>query len=408
MKYFEDIVRIPELPCSLRSACVDREPVFFDIETTGLSPRYSYVYLIGSISRRDDQWVLRQWFSEGPDEEPALLEAFAQSISDGQFLLHYNGSSFDLPFLAHRAALHSLPLHFPTKEEALDLMTLLAPIKTWYSLPNRKQRTLEPIAGYRRVDPYDGGTLIAFYAEYVGRARFDADRAEALLADLLRHNREDLMGLATLSNLFAASELLKGSFEACKVVGEQRPEDDCITIELELNQPLSAPLQLTYALPAPLQLTYALPAPLQSTSTLPTEEEHIAEAPTLRLAASDTTATLTVPVLNVTAKHYFANYRDYCSLPLEERCVHKSLASRIPSAYRIAATKETAFETFRGFFLPQFEALLEPVFCLKREDPFTLFPLAELSAHPEQLKAYAAQLLRTLGTAGSPTPKDAH
>ncbi len=398
MKYFEDIVRIPELPYPLRSACGDREPVFFDIETTGLSPRYSYVYLIGSISRRDDQWVLRQWFSEGPDEEPALLEAFAQSISDGQFLLHYNGSSFDLPFLAHRAALHSLSLHFPTKEEALDLMTILAPIKTWYSLPNRKQRTLEPIAGYRRVDPYDGGTLIAFYAEYVGRARFDTDRAEALLADLLRHNREDLMGLATLSNLFAASRLLKGSFENCKVVGEQRPEDDCITIELELNQPLSAPLQLTYALPVPLQLAQALPI----------GEIHVSEVPALRLAASDTTATLTVPVLNVTAKHYFANYRDYCYLPLEERCVHKSLASRIPSAYRIAATKETAFETFRGSFLPQFETLLEPVFCLKREDPFTLFPLAELGAHPEQLPAYAAQLLRTLGTAGSPTPKDAH
>lgn len=380
MKYFEEIVIVPELPEELSVLCDGRASMFFDIETTGLSPARSYVYLIGSLAPCKEHWLLRQWFSESPEEEASVLEAFAHTITTEHRLVHYNGSTFDLPFLAHRMSHYGLSCSVPDKEDTLDLMRHLAGYKKWYGLSNRKQRTLEPLAGYERQDPYDGGTLIAFYAEYVGKARFDVRRAEELLADLLRHNREDLLGLATLPRLLATQKLLNGNVANCEVLTLGTASERQMTVSFAIPTPLTAPLSLTLLI---------APDGCPEHGTL-----------VAGLCADGVHGTVTIPMYEGTAKHYFPNYKDYYYLPLENRSVHRSIAGHIPPAYRKAATKDTAYDSYEGAFLPQYETIYNPTFSLNRTCSVALFPVQELSKQPEKLTAYVSHLLAHFASEG--------
>lgn len=56
----------------------DGNILFFDIETTGLSPKNASVYLIGAAVIEDKKWTLHQWFAENTAEEEAILDAFLQ------------------------------------------------------------------------------------------------------------------------------------------------------------------------------------------------------------------------------------------------------------------------------------------------------------------------------------------
>ena len=77
-----------------------RSCLFFDIETTGLSPASAAVFLIGTVRRTDGTdggWELTQWLAQDPADEPAVLQAFFDAAGSCSTLIHFNGSSFDLP-----------------------------------------------------------------------------------------------------------------------------------------------------------------------------------------------------------------------------------------------------------------------------------------------------------------------
>ena len=44
-------------------------PVFYDIETTGLSRNSTYLYLIGAVGIEDETWNFYQWMAENASEE---------------------------------------------------------------------------------------------------------------------------------------------------------------------------------------------------------------------------------------------------------------------------------------------------------------------------------------------------
>ena len=44
-------------------------PIFYDIETTGLSRYSTFVYLIGAVRYEQNLWILTQWLAESPEEE---------------------------------------------------------------------------------------------------------------------------------------------------------------------------------------------------------------------------------------------------------------------------------------------------------------------------------------------------
>lgn len=54
--------------------------VFFDIETTGLSHKTAFLYLIGAAFMESGRFVLCQYLAEDLSEEEAVLKAFSERI----------------------------------------------------------------------------------------------------------------------------------------------------------------------------------------------------------------------------------------------------------------------------------------------------------------------------------------
>ena len=45
-------------------------PLFYDIETTGLSRNSTFLYLIGAVAYEGNNWQMYQWMIENEEEEP--------------------------------------------------------------------------------------------------------------------------------------------------------------------------------------------------------------------------------------------------------------------------------------------------------------------------------------------------
>ena len=85
---------------TIRHFLGDTESIlFFDIETTGLSPKNASIYLIGAAFLQDKKWTLQQWFAENTAEEEAILDAFLKFAAPYRKLVHFNVTTFDVPFV---------------------------------------------------------------------------------------------------------------------------------------------------------------------------------------------------------------------------------------------------------------------------------------------------------------------
>ena len=68
-------------------------PVFYDIETTGLSRNSTYLYLIGAVGIEDETWNFYQWMAENASEEETILRIFSQFLQQCDLLISYNGDA---------------------------------------------------------------------------------------------------------------------------------------------------------------------------------------------------------------------------------------------------------------------------------------------------------------------------
>ena len=391
MKIIDRILPDFEIPAALGcladaegcgSVMSGRRPFFFDIETTGLSPVSCYIYLIGCLTETPEGVRFRQWFAENADEEPAVLTAFCRALTDEHVLVHYNGSTFDIPFVTARLHRHKLPYTIPEKEQTVDLYRRLSPCKALFGLVNRKQPSLEVPAGFDRTDPYDGGTLVSFYSEYVARCRFDTARAEELSDALLLHNHDDILGLAKLPSLLPYC--LFGSVPFTEVSTEEK--DGCVTFAATLPYAFPKAVRKVCPLPdVPAECAPAKPGSGADCSVYPGEgktdgsvcnvgsadDALDSDAPDgyfADLLLSGNTVLLSLPVYSMNAYYYFPNYKDYYYLPYENKAVHKSLASCVEKDYRKPATRETARQQKSGSFLPQLNERIGPVFRFRPND----------------------------------------
>ena len=127
--------------------------LFFDIETTGLSWRRSHLYLLGAVFFENDQWVHRQWFCQRPGEEKEVLLQFAQLLNSRTHLIHFNGNTFDVPYLMHKYTFYRLEQSWDHLSH-LDLYKRLLPCKKLLGLEHMRQKDLEVLAGIHRKDPF--------------------------------------------------------------------------------------------------------------------------------------------------------------------------------------------------------------------------------------------------------------
>ena len=172
--------------------------VFFDIETTGLSWRTSHLYLIGALffDPAADTFTLRQWFLDRPTEEKEMLVSFFTFLSDVKRLVHFNGTTFDLPYLTHKALFYQMedPL---SSIASLDLYQALRPFQSILGLSSMKQKNVEQYLSFPRKDQLNGKQLILVYHDYL--QTLDEKKLELLFL----HNYEDVLGMGSVLELLA-------------------------------------------------------------------------------------------------------------------------------------------------------------------------------------------------------------
>ncbi len=160
----------------LKGSCAS-DLLFFDIETTGLSPKEACIYLIGCMYESADGPVLTQLFSEDPSEEKDILSAFCDIAQTHCTPVHYNGSTFDIPFLNARAAVWGITL--PSFAMQLDIYRELKPVKNLLGLKSLRMKAVEKYLGIDREDMYDGGELIELYIKYISLKKLEKLRTGA-------------------------------------------------------------------------------------------------------------------------------------------------------------------------------------------------------------------------------------
>lgn len=346
--------------------------LFFDIETTGLSSVNSIAFLIGAVFLENGTWQFAQWMAQHPEDEPALLQAFFDAAQNRETLIHFNGTTFDLPFLKQRAKIHNLE-HSLDQKSSLDLYQKFRPLKKKLGLERMNQISLEQFLGWPRLDRLTGKHMISLFQKYI------ASQEKGLCDLLLLHNHDDLLGMTVLLRLSAYDMLFDGLFKTVRATVNE--ENLILTLTLHVALPINLLLSSTWTSKSSIQK----PAPDTSLST-----------PQCTLTTSGTQTILTVPMYHGELRYFFPDYKNYYYLPLEDQAIHKSVAAFVDKEYRVPAKPANCYTKKSGCFLPQPEELFSPAFKVSYESKESYFDCTkEFLTNTESLKQYTDILLHT-------------
>lgn len=277
--------------------------MFLDIETTGLSARIASLYLIGVVYRSEQGWRYRQWFANSQREEMELLTACAEFAKPFQTLIHFNGTTFDLPFLRSCAKQYRIELGLD-KKNSMDLYSLLRPLGPFLGMKQMKQKSFEERIGLHREDKYTGGELIEVYKAY---EKTPSDEAKQLL---LLHNRDDLAGMLFVARVLSYEKLLR---QPLKLMGI-REEEQRVLFLLQAEGDFTVP---------------ALAETSNGAFEIRVEGRNIE---------------VRVELKNGAVRYYFPDYQNYFYLPQEDKAIHKSVGVYVDSHFRQKAAYETAYQ----------------------------------------------------------------
>lgn len=316
------------------------EILFFDIETTGLSPEYCTIYLIGCVFYSDGSWYLKQFFAENTDAESEILFHFLTMLSKYSVLIHFNGDTFDIPFVRKRASRLDI-LHANNSMESLDIYREIKPFKKLLGLNDCKQKTIELLLGIDREDKYNGGQLINVYRDYIISHNEEEKRL------LLLHNADDLRGLPKLLPVLYYTKLFNGEGHIENISISGNPE-------LYVGQDSQNPAcNFKDASCLELTVTYS---DIKIPSPVTVKNDYYA------VTAKGNTVSILINIFTGELKHYYGDYKNYYYLPDEDMAIHKSVAEFVDKEHRKKATAKTCYTKKYGCFIPGFEELGLPVF----------------------------------------------
>lgn len=278
-------------------------PVFYDIETTGLSQYSTFLYLIGGIVFEDGQWVLYQWFAESENDEPELLNSFASFVKNYTCTLQYNGSRFDQPYLEARYQVWELPSPFEGIS-SLDLYQELKPCRELLKLERMKQPDLE---SFLQLSPRlfcDGREGIRCYRKY------QKTRDEDIRQELFGHNQEDLLGLGNVFEMLSYRMIYDGFYEADQA---------------EITEGL-------------LFITLRLFAPVPKLFSNGNQNFYI--------SGEGCTVKILIPLKDGKLRQYYADYKHYDYLPSEDTAIPRALSAYIDRSLRVPAKPDTCYTWF--------------------------------------------------------------
>ena len=366
LAYTEDRATLEEVLSSISGKFSPEEAILYDIETTGLNPKSSQLYLLGILLFHKENIELIQYFAESVLDEEEILKQFFQLCQTKKVLISFNGEGFDNRFVESIAKSYGkLPLHLNLKQ--LDLFKLIRKRKKFYGLESCSLKSCERFLGIHREDRCSGGELISFYQDYLQNKNSEKRNL------LLLHNREDIENLPALFSFLAYENIFQGNvhFQRAELlVRDEIIKKNCSnqtesTLEIEHSEleetnncHTSEKICLKFSLPSPV------PVPL----TLAPKN--------YLLEIKDKSLFLTVPLYQGELCYFFKDYKDYEFIPSEDRVVHKSLASMYPKEMREKAKASTAYQKMKASFLPVFQEK-EKVFKKTYQDKNCFIPFKE-------------------------------
>lgn len=336
--------------------------VFFDIETTGFQSNSSYIYLIGCILY-EENWKLHQWFLDNISTEKQLLEAFLEKLKEKKWLIHFNGNTFDLPFVEKRCRKYHLSFD-KSSYQSLDFYRSFRKYEHFFKLHSAKQKEFEMFLNTERKDRFHGGELIELYYEYQNL------KNPMLLNFFLLHNEEDVIGLVHLLKITAFDYLFDGKFSITNYSiysyhTFQKTEQEEIIFTLSLEFPL--PKHISY--PADDFYFYGQGSIVRIRSAIYEEE----------------------------LKYYYKNYKDYYYLPEEDCAIHKSVAIYVDRSSRSKAKASNCYIKKKGRFLKQPQEIITPQFVRNYKSKESFFELTkEFLEDTIEQKKYILSILQAL------------
>lgn len=151
---------------------------YLDIETTGLSPFYDYITVIGILRCNGRSTELVQLFGDAVTRGNLVT-----ALGGVKTIYTYNGSRFDLPFISI-----SLGINLSTQYQHHDLM-----YDCWACNLYGGLKAVEKQLGIpRQLEGMSGYDAVRLWWSYLRGGNEDA------LKLLLEYNREDVMNLKVL------------------------------------------------------------------------------------------------------------------------------------------------------------------------------------------------------------------
>lgn len=317
------------------------DAIFFDIETTGFSPAYTQLYMIGCAHREGSDIIITQFFAEKKEEETQILSAFFSLLEKYPTIISFNGIGFDIPYLKAKCESYSIDEPFSSKTY-VDIFKIISSYKFLLKLPNYKQKSLEAFLGLQREDMFDGGELINVYKEYQKKTDNQA------MLFLKQHNYEDVLGMIDLLSVLSYPKLFEGGYAITNLSSNEFKSVDGIP-----GKELIFTLKNNIAVPKRVSYGY--------------EDFY--------LICNGSESKLNVKLFDGELKFFHENYKEYYYLPTEDTAIHKSISSYVEKEHRKQATAATCYSRKDSLFLPQYETISEPVFKINLKDKKTYFEL---------------------------------
>ena len=374
--------------------------LFVDIETTGLSPKTSILYLIGCAYLKNDSWHLRQWFADERNEEFELIKSFMSFAREYTTLVHFNGNRFDLPFIKYKC--DKVQMRDVLDElKSVDLYKIIAPYKNIFGIPDCKQKTIELFLGIDRMDEYSGGELIEVYRRFL-------DNKEQRLQDLLLlHNADDVRGMPQLLPVLYYYDLFSSILDQDVVLFRtDAPECPQICTDFSLDEssdnedpdavirlPIRAmKVQANYYKDYNGHTRQEILMKISLPDVLPSSVGSSVD--NCYFKAERDTATLRIPMVEKELKYFYDNWKDYYYLPAEDQALHKSVAKFVDKSHREQAKAENCYTRKPGQYLLEWDAVFSPVFRENYKDNTLYFELTdELKQSRSAMSLYAVHVL---------------
>lgn len=358
----------PKYP--IENFCIPMQTLFLDIETTGFYAKSSNLYMIGCAYLDDSDgpahWCSIQWFATNYEDELNVLNAFVEFASNYRFLIHFNGNSFDIPYLQSKLEHYQLELDL-CRFDGIDIYRRILPYKSFLKLPNCKQKTLEGFLNTQhRDDKYTGGELIEIYHDYVLTHNENSEQL------LFLHNEEDIKGMLYIVSALAIPDLFHLPITVTKVQANYYKDinqKQCPEIIMQLKLPTTLPTDISYG------------------------------KNDCYFTGSKDEGKIRVPIYEEEMKYFYSNYKDYYYLAKEDIAMHKSVASFVDKGYREQATARNCYTRKFSSYLPQWDTVFTPFFKRSYDDKAIFFELTDtLKTQREAFNLYAHHILEMMAS----------